>query len=511
MTTIAQTQEARAGSMQNGVQPPLPFAEPGLACLNSAFDSDLPPAAFTQLEEAFRAFNEATASFTRQYSYLEKRISDLNVELEEANTRLRQKLEENERMQGYLSTLLECLPIGVVGADRQGGVCSVNRRAAEILECDRLDVSRMSILDLLIPANTPLRSKEERDYEDPLEILSLAVSSGLTTEQALEMDIERARDGRRRTLSIRIVPTGAREGESEPDLLTPLFNSVREVAAVFLVEDVTDVRRLEQQATRNNRLTAMGEIAINVAHEIRNPLGSIELFASMLHRDLADDPTNGPLAGHICTGVRVLDHIVSNILQFARPQRLCCSAFDLNDLIDETLLFSEHALRQKRIRIERQLGASGTQLQENKPRISVPLWADAELLKQMFLNLFLNAIQATPEEGLLGVRCIPNCKSVEIQIWDSGPGFTPEALGKIFDPFFTTRRKGTGLGLTIVHNIVSSHHGSIEAENRPEGGALFSIVLPMKTPVRSAQCLAAGTATQQPVRAMRVRPGKSAA
>ncbi len=510
MTTITQTPEVRPGSPQNGVQPPLPFAEPGLVCLNSAFDSELPPAAFTQLEEAFRAFNDATASFTRQYSYLEKRISDLNVELEEANNRLRQKLEENERMQGYLSTLLESLPIGVVGADRQGGVCSLNRRAAEILECGQVDVSRMSILDLLIPANTPLRSKEERDYEDPLEILSLAVSSGFSTEQALEMDIERARDGRRRTLSIRIVPTGANGGSNELDLLTPLLNSVREVAAVFLVEDVTDVRRLEQQATRNNRLTAMGEIAINVAHEIRNPLGSIELFASMLHRDLADDPANGPLAGHICTGVRVLDHIVSNILQFARPQRLCCSSFDLNDLIDETLLFSEHALRQKRIRIERQNGTSGDR-PEHKSRVSVPLWADAELLKQMFLNLFLNAIQATPEEGLLGVRCIPNCKSVEIQIWDSGPGFTPEALGKIFDPFFTTRRKGTGLGLTIVHNIVSSHHGSIEAENRPDGGALFSIVLPMKTPVRSAQCLAAETPSQQPVRSMRVRPGKSAA
>jgi signal transduction histidine kinase len=508
MTTDTHTPEVGLEPVLQGTQPSLPFVEPtGLACLNSAFDSDLPPAAFTQLEEAFRAFNEATASFTRQYSYLEKRISELNLELEEANHRLRLKLEENERMQGYLSTLLESLPIGVVGADRQGGVCSLNRRATEILECGQLDVSRMSILDLLIPAHTPLRSKEERDYEDPIEILSLAVQAGFTTEQVFEMDIERSRDGRRRTLSIRIVPTGAREGESELDLLSPMLNSVREVAAVFLVEDVTDVRRLEQQATRNNRLTAMGEIAINVAHEIRNPLGSIELFASMLQRDLAEDPTNGPLAGHICTGVRVLDHIVSNILQFARPQRLCCSSFDLNELIDETLLFSEHALRQKRIRVERLYGAPG----EVKPRTSVPLWADAELLKQMFLNLFLNAIQATPEEGLLGVRCLPNCKSVEVQIWDSGPGFTPEALGKIFDPFFTTRRKGTGLGLTIVHNIVSSHHGSIEAENRPEGGALFSIVLPMKTPVRSAQALTSEPVRPQPARTLRVRPGKSAA
>jgi len=148
---------------------------------------------------------------------------------------------------------------------------------------------------------------------------------------------------------------------------------------------------------------------------------------------------------------------------------LVCADFDLHELIEETLLFAEHALRQKGIAVERNFA-------EN----AIPLTADAELLKQMFLNLFLNAIQATPEGGIVGVDTIPNCKTVEVRVWDSGCGFAAGMRDKIFDPFFTTRRKGTGLGLTIVHNIVTAHEGSIEADNRSEGGAIFSIVLPKK-------------------------------
>jgi signal transduction histidine kinase len=158
-----------------------------------------------------------------------------------------------------------------------------------------------------------------------------------------------------------------------------------------------------------------------------------------------------------------------NILQFSRPQQLSRSACDLRDILDETIVFSEHALRQKGIEVERDYRGSGA-----------PVRADAELLRQTFLNLMLNAIQATPEGGSIGVRTIPNGKTVEVQVWDTGPGFSGEALDRIFDPFFTTRRKGTGLGLTIVHNIVTAHDGTVDAENRPGGGAIFSIVLPKR-------------------------------
>ena len=492
----------------------------------------LRPEAFSQLREAFQVFNNASNSFVEQYGLLEKRIAELNIELETANARLRRNLDEKQKMQNHLSTLLESLPVGVIAVDCEGFVCSLNGCAAKILDFSPSPPPRTA-LGSLFQGSEGKNAAEGEKNSLAFPALSKAVASGFTIEDTFEIEIQPVRGRRLRTLRLRVVPTGSARKEREAEDSRPPENAREprpeaeakpaapddEAAAVILVEDVTDMRRLEQQANRNNRLTAMGEIAINVAHEIRNPLGSIELFASMLQRDLSKDETNGPLAAHICTGVRCLDHIVSNILQFARPQRLSCSQVDLCELIDETLLFTEHVLRQKKIRIERHYPGSGSNnrgtgsggcrkgteappdaglsgtgqpsLSDRQPEASedpaaetpgIRMWADAELIKQMLLNLFLNAIQATPEEGVIGVQSIPNCATVELRVWDTGSGIPADALGKIFDPFFTTRRKGTGLGLTIVHNIVTAHQGSIDAENRPEGGALFTIVLPKRVP-----------------------------
>lgn len=477
---------------------------------------DCGPEAISQLREAFQVFNNASASFTEQYALLEKRIAELNVELEDANARLRENLEEKQKMQTHLSTLLECLPVGVVGVDRRGRVCSLNRCACEILDVDSERASGVSLADLF--ENAASETGGLKGDSDAGSYLARALEDGFASESTFETEIQPLGGGRRRrVLRLRVVPTDISSSQGIEKKKKNGEDANGQAAAVLLIEDVTDIRRLEQQANRNNRLAAMGEIAINVAHEIRNPLGSIELFASMLQRGLSKDKENGPLAAHICTGVRCLDHIVSNILQFARPQRLICGDVNLEELIEETLLFTEHVLRQKNIRVERHypgngadgrreatggqasgsedetdaktgdfrqssLAAPGSARFEEASLSGTRMWADAELIKQMLLNLFLNAIQATPEEGSLGVQSIPSGETVEIRVWDSGTGIDPEALGKIFDPFFTTRRKGTGLGLTIVHNIVTSHQGTIEAENRAEGGALFSIVLPKRAP-----------------------------
>ena len=400
------------------------------------------PEAVSLLQEAFHAFNEASGRFSEHFARLENRIQELNVELEETNAKLRANLREKEKVQAYLSTLLESLPVGVLGISSDGAVHSCNKRAAVILERPADELQGVLLTEVLDSSDCRALLEDSTAMTKPIEVV-----------------YQRSAQGRRRALRLQIVPTN-RQDEGE-------------AADVLLMEDVTDMRRLEHQANRTNRLAAMGEIAMNVAHEIRNPLGSIELFASMLQNELAGDPLNGPLATHICKGVRCVDHIVSNILQFARPQRLGYALFDLNGLLDETLIYAEHVLRLKEIRIEKDYAEKDAMI-----------WADAELLKQMFLNLFLNAVQATPEKGAVGIRSIPNCSTVEVQIWDSGCGFSPDTLGRIFDPFFSTRKRGTGLGLTIVHNIVSAHKGSIEAENRAEGGALFTIVLPKSIPDR---------------------------
>jgi signal transduction histidine kinase len=414
-------------------------------------------ASLAQLREAFQAFTEASTRFEEHYARLERRIAELNLELEGANAKLRSNLAEKQRMQEYLSTLLESLPMGVVGLDCENRIRSRNAAAAVILGVDResltgrpvLEVLRWDGQSILEPAGDTGNLVET---QRPLGRL-------LQAGESVEISYQEAGASQRRILRLRMAVTSNRNPEGE--------ERREEAVRVLLIEDVTQMRRLEQQANRKGRLAAMGEIAMNVAHEIRNPLGSIELFASMLHRDLAHDEKNATLAGHICTGVRCVDHIVSNILQFARPQRLICSSFDLNALVEETLIYAEHALRQKGIQTVRRFATA-----------ECLICADAELLKQMFLNLFLNAIQATPKDGQVGVEITDQGEYAEMRVWDTGRGLPPDIIGRIFDPFFTTRRKGTGLGLTIVHNIVSVHQGGIDADNRPGGGALFTITLP---------------------------------
>lgn len=424
-----------------------------------------------QLQAAFRAFMQASERFEKQYACLEDRVAELNLELEEANTRLTRNLRQKELMQDYLSTLLETLPVGVLGLDQHHQIRSCNEKGCEILgfQSDAILGKRLDSFFKNAPEKVALLLSGDESVEVEHDRPDCA------RRRVLKLRSTHTRGGDQRTAGSEAAPKAARKNRKNERNATArlVLDQAGQIEAsrVLLVEDVTDVRRLEQQANRNDRLAAMGEIAMNVAHEIRNPLGSIELFASMLQRSLEEDQQNGELARHICTGVRCVDNIVGNILQFSRPQRLVCSSFDLQELLDETLVFAEHALRQKDITIHRDFGQGDTFL-----------YADAELLKQMFLNLFLNACHATPENGHIGVQTIPNGTTVEIRVWDSGAGLDQAIIKRIFDPFFTTRRKGTGLGLTIVHNIISVHQGSIEADNRTEGGALFTIVLPKKAP-----------------------------
>jgi signal transduction histidine kinase len=218
-----------------------------------------------------------------------------------------------------------------------------------------------------------------------------------------------------------------------------------------------------------SRLTGMGEIALNLAHEIRNPLGSIALFATALARDLETDAALGPLAEQIVVGVQSLEHLVANALEFAKPRRMSMTRVDLTEVLAETLIYVSHPLRQKAIELrydfdlQRQAWIAG----------------DAEQLKQVFLNLMINAIQAMEEEGTLALELRALVAGGwEVTVGDDGVGIPEELLDKIFDPFFTTREKGSGIGLAVVHTILMAHGAQIEVASRPAAGTSFRISFP---------------------------------
>jgi len=206
-----------------------------------------------------------------------------------------------------------------------------------------------------------------------------------------------------------------------------------------------DLERERGQRIRLERLAAMGEMAMELAHEIRNPLGSIELFASMLE---------GEYAEQIVRSVRLLNHSVTNVLHFGKSIAPSPKQISVNTLLEGIRSLIQPLAAQKKIRIEVECDFDCT------------LMADHELLHRMLLNLVLNALRETPTSGIIRVTAK---HGVTITVEDSGPGIPDSAIARIFDPMFSTYREGCGLGLPIVKRIVDSHNGTIQVESTKSG------------------------------------------
>ena len=255
---------------------------------------------------------------------------------------------------------------------------------------------------------------------------------------------------------------------------SPLFNETGQIEAVVISgRDVTEVKRLEEQLIQAEKLAAMGQMLAGVAHELNNPLTAI-LGVSELLRDRQgiDESTKRQLEMTYRQARRAA-RIVQNLLEFSRPASPQKKAVDINSIIDRTLQLHEHSLRRNNVE-------ASFQPVPDLP----PIIGDPNQLIQVFLNLISNAEQAIKEvrnSGKIRIRIGKLGTRIFATVRDDGPGIKPEALPKLFDPFFTTKRPGggTGLGLSICMSIVREHGGNIEAESIPEGGASFTIYLPI--------------------------------
>lgn len=251
--------------------------------------------------------------------------------------------------------------------------------------------------------------------------------------------------------------------------------------------DITLLKRLEEEAERKNRLTAMGEIAMQVAHELRNPLGSIELFISMMKMDFEEETEEMSLVNHINAATRNMNHIISNLLEYTKPRPIVLDEVDLHETLSDFIKFSEFSAEQLQIEIKSDFAAKSPKIQGSK-----------ELLNQVFHNLFVNACQAMPEGGVLEVTTENHMEkdqvilerlntqfkkeymnTVRVILKDSGKGMSDDTKKKIFDPFYTTREQGTGLGLSIVHNTILSHGGTIEVKSSLESGTAIELIFPV--------------------------------
>jgi signal transduction histidine kinase len=242
----------------------------------------------------------------------------------------------------------------------------------------------------------------------------------------------------------------------------------QEVAAQ-LAEANTSLQEAEAAVRRSERLAALGQLSAGLAHELRNPLGTIRASAEMLRKNLpADYATGSELAGFIATEVDRTNSLVTRFLEFARPLELRPERAELTETIDRAIGDLERRSPPLRVTVYRNYSPD------------VPPFAfDAELMARVIYNLLLNAAQATPAGGAITVKTRPIDGTAEISVIDRGAGIQPKDVENIFNPFFTTKRDGVGLGLAIVSNIVDLHGGSMTVESEPGKGSVFRVFLPL--------------------------------
>ncbi|WP_432666029.1 ATP-binding protein [Wukongibacter baidiensis] len=248
----------------------------------------------------------------------------------------------------------------------------------------------------------------------------------------------------------------------------PLYNILDEIEGVVIVlEDISKIRKLESQIRRAEKLSAVGELASGIAHEIRNPLGIIKTISQTINNEIQDE--------EIKEGIEIIIHevnrantVIKGMLDFAKPHVHQKKYHSLNKLISEVLLITDKYTQQHHVEVN-----YCTKDDKN-------LLVDVDKLKQAFINIIFNAVQAMPEGGSLDINLLVNNGYTKISFKDTGQGISQDIVEKIFEPFYTTKDTGTGLGLAITHRIIEEHNGYIEVDSKLGEGTRINIYLPME-------------------------------
>jgi len=401
-------------------------------------------------------------------SHLAERLRQTGQELERRGIDLR-------NLQTLHEAIVATIPSGIMTFDLTGRLASFNDAA------ERITGHRFAALQDQPWHMTPFA---------PCETLSTFFANSATSldGQATELELRRA-DGR--TIPVGIACSTLRSADGDT------------IGLVAIFQDLTERRRVEEQLRRADRLSALGHLAANIAHEVRNPLAAISGSVEVMQEDEALMGSSRDLLEIILREARRLKLITGQFLDFAKPHPLLFRPCTLHPLLEETLLLLAKSS-------EWHPGTTWALTEETPGLLAL---ADPDQLRQVIWNLCLNAAQSMPEGGTLTVtmRDVPHGDGselvdssigelgrpapqsnrpanppihqsidgdwVEIALQDTGRGIPPEALERIFDPFFTTRPSGTGLGLAIARKIVESMGGSIRAESQPGVGTVFRLWL----------------------------------
>jgi len=236
-----------------------------------------------------------------------------------------------------------------------------------------------------------------------------------------------------------------------------------------LTEVYLELQQNFEQMKRAERLFAVGQLAAGLAHELRNPLGSVAGAAGILQRNAHLEPQHQECLEIIQKESQRLNRLLTEFLDFARPRPPKYQAIEVDSLLNSVIRLAAHGVGRDAITLRKDVAPRLPQVE-----------GDPELLKQMLLNLIINAVQATAAGGEVVVSATNQKGRILIRVRDHGCGIAPECRDKIFDPFFTTKEGGTGLGLPVAHQIVEQHGGILTAEANSDSGMTFSALLPLR-------------------------------
>jgi signal transduction histidine kinase len=400
------------------------------------------------LAHAFRTFTQAAGSLEKSYAQLQAEVARLRTDLESANVELSRSLEETSRVRAFLGRILEGLPCGVLVTDAGQQACLANPEARRLLELE--------------PGWHPGRS---RYCPAAIERLLLdIVPDCAPTEQEWCCALLHEK----RTIGV----SATRADHSE---------------TIWILRDISEQKRTAAEREAARRAHALAEIATVLAHEIRNPLGSMELFAGLLAASTQEMPEANQWVTHLRAGLRSLSATVNNVLQFhSQPCGELLPA-SLERLLRETAEFLGPLGRQRGLSIRIENGCA-----------AATVAADAHRLQQVFFNLSLNAFHAMAAGGTLTIRVQPAGAAeagsdapaernwVRVDFEDQGRGIDPELVERIFEPGFTTKAGSPGLGLSVCKKVVEQHGGTIRVAGTAQGGSTFAIRLPLETPGKMA-------------------------
>lgn len=419
----------------------------------------------SRFADSYESFTRVINRLQRKYIELEEEFSAQNKELSDANDKLVELADKNLTATEFLNGILSSTSAGVIAINKKGFVTHLNEAAAGILNLST-EKSFGKHYDRFIPTGMPENANALSSLEKNKTVDSI--------EKKLEM-----RDGTTRSVSVSTAILRNHEGLS--------------IGAVEVFQDLTHIKKMEQELARLNTLAMLGEMAATVAHEVRNPLAGIAGFAALLQNELNESDPKYKLVENIIRGVDTLNETVTSLLSYSRSEELNKTITDL----DKFLLSIINQFKNECSELVAKSGIIYKGISKHYGK-SVNISVDPVLFRQVMYNLFANAINSFKGNGKLTISSKVIAREdlkatladrillsidetvLEIAVSDNGPGIPEENIEKIFTPFFTTRSNGNGLGLAVAWKILKAHGGDIVAENNMERGATFRMFLPVK-------------------------------